>query len=402
MNATRDTETPVVQALFWLAGLAKTRLTGSPEERAVQQAIAERLERAGYTVAWQPFRFPPHIYGGMAMHFGLALALLWVGHTSPGLAALGLLAVWVSFYVEVTRRRHLLRKLWPSVATQNLLATLPSRGPLRRRIVLLAHVDSAYTGLMFDPAVLRVVAAPPPKALPFLRKQLALPMATLLALAALHALAALGIYASPMWLTALLAIPVAIVFLVNADVVLRNTVVPGAADNLSGCAAQVVLAEQWARERPDGVEVVFAFTGAEEAGTGGAAHLASLAPTVWDPANTDIFVLDTLSNGELFALEEGELFRVPQPPALLACAQAASREAVQKELSPYIIPAGATDALPFLVAGYRALALTCIDPVQHAPRNYHHPNDTAERVDPAQLEDSTRVAWAMIVRRSLE
>lgn len=402
MEVTRDAEKPVVQALFWLAGLAKTRLTGTPEERAVQQAIAERLERAGYTVAWQPFRFAPHIYGGMAMHFGLALAFLWVGHYSFALSALGLALVWVSFFVEATRRKHVLRKLWPTVATQNLLATLPSKGPLRRRIVLLAHADSAYTGFMFNPAVLKALAAPPPKALWFLRKQLALPMATLATLVVLQALASLGVYFAPTWLTSLLAIPVAIAFFANFDVLVRNTVVPGAADNLSGCAAQVILAEQWAKERPDGVEVVFAFTGAEEAGTGGAAHLASLAPNMWDRANTDIFVLDTLSNGDLYALEEGELYRVPQPPELLACAQAASREVAQKELSPYIIPAGATDALVFLINGYRAIALTCIDPVQHAPRNYHHPNDTAERVDPAQLDESTRIAWAMLTRRAAE
>ena len=32
-----------------------------------------------------------------------------------------------------------------------------------------------------------------------------------------------------------------------------------------------------------------------------------------------------------------------------------------------------------------------IDPEQHAPRNYHHPNDTADRVDPVQLEVKERL-----------
>ena len=68
----------------------------------------------------------------------------------------------------------------------------------------------------------------------------------------------------------------------------------------------------------------------------------------------------------------------------------------EPEPEPYPVPAGATDALPFLVEGFRALALTCIDPEQHAPRNYHHPNDTADRVDPVQLEASTRIAQAMV------
>ena len=121
---------------------------------------------------------------------------------------------------------------------------------------------------------------------------------------------------------------------------------------------------------------------------------------LWNPSDTDVFVLDTLSNGTLYALEEGELDRVAQPEDLLAAAKAASVTATQRELESYVIPAGATDALPFLVEGYRALALTCIDPEQHAPRNYHHPNDTADRVDPEQLEASTAVAWALIESRS--
>ncbi len=75
-----------------------------------------------------------------------------------------------------------------------------------------------------------------------------------------------------------------------------------------------------------------------------------------------------------------------------------AREAGTAIPRPYIIPAGATDALPFLVAGYRALALTCIDEKQHAPRNYHHPHDTADRVDPVQLRASLKVASALMKR----
>lgn len=392
--------TGVVRALHWLAGLAPTRLCGTAGEKAVQTAIAQRLEAAGYQIDWQAFRFPPHIYGGMAMHFGLALSFVLTSGRSHLLSAAGLAVVWHSFYSEAVKRRHVLRKFWPTIATQNVIATLPAKGEMRRRIVCVAHADSAFTGLMFNPAFLKVMAAPPPAALPFLRKQLALPMFSIAALAALQALAWLGVFAPPAWLLIALSIPPAIAFLLNADVLLRDTVVPGAADNLSGCAAQVVLAEKWALARRDDVELVFAFTGAEEAGTGGAAHLARAMKGRWDAANTDVIVLDTLSNGTLHTLEEGELFRLPQPPDLAESARLASLEVTQRELTPYIVPAGATDALPFLVEGYRAIALTCIDPDQHAPRNYHHPNDTADRVDPSQLDESTRVAWAMIQARA--
>lgn len=380
----------VHSTLHWLASLAPTRLTGTPEERAVQDAIAERLKPHGFEATVQPFRFSRHIYGSLAMHFGLALGFLAVGLYVPWLGAAGHLVVASSFYSEAVRRRHLLRLLWPRVATQNLILAKPAREPLRRRVVLVAHVDSAYTGLMFHPAVLRQIAKPPPRALFFLRKQLLLPFVCVLVLMGLEA--ANPLFAPPLWLLGVLAVPIGVVFFFNADVVLRNRVVPGAADNLSGCAAQIVVGEQ--TSIPRDVELVLVFTGAEEAGTGGAAHLARTCG--WDRAITDVVILDTLSNGTLHLLEEGEIFAVPMPEELAACARSAARSVGEPEPRPYPVPAGATDALPFLVEGFRAIALTCIDPEQHAPRNYHHPDDTADRVDPVQLEASTRIAQAMV------
>ncbi|MCU0654381.1 MAG: M28 family metallopeptidase [Polyangiaceae bacterium] len=382
----------VVATLHWLAGLAPTRLTGTPDEERVQKAIAGRLERRGYQVSWHPFAFPPHIYGSLALHFGLALLLAGLAGAWPLAAGVGHLIVAFSFFSEAVLRRHVLRGLWPEVQSRNLLATLPAEGAPRRRIVLLAHVDSAFTGLMFHPPILKAIAKPPPSFLPFLKKQLLLPLVCVLLLAAIELLQT----GAPVWLRVALCIPVALVFLLNAEVVLRNQVVPGAADNLSGCAAQIVLAEAWADEAPGDVEVVFAFTGAEEAGTGGAAHLARTMG--WDPKITEVLVLDTLSNGELFVLEEGELFRVPIPPSLFQEARLAALDVGLPPPEPYAVPAGATDALPFLVEGYRAMALTCLDREQHAPRNYHHPLDTADRVDPDQLRASTRLA-AQLLRR---
>jgi hypothetical protein len=390
-------DTDVVEVLHWLASLAPTRLTGTADERRVQDAIADRLKTAGYQITWQAFRFPRHIYGSLALHFGLPLVIAGLGLRFPLLAAIGHLVVALSFVSEAAWRRHVLRALWPKVATQNLLATWPARsGTAKKRLVFAAHADSAFTGLLFHPAVIRQVAAPPPSFLPFLRKQLLLPLVCVFAMAALEI--ARTFVELPLWPLVLLGIPPLIAFFFNAEVVLRNQPVPGAGDNLTGCAAQILLAEEWARVADGDTEVVFAFTGAEEAGTGGAAHLARTMSSQWDRANTSVVVLDTLSNGQLFMLEEGELWRQQIPPDLALAVGEAATAAALPVPAPYIVPAGATDALPFLVEGYRALALTCIDPVQHAPLNYHHPNDTADRVEPVQLRASVRLAQQLLLR----
>lgn len=378
----------VLAVLRYLGSLAQTRLTGTADEARVHDALEQRLSALGYQTTFQHFRFPRQIYGGLGVHFGLAVLAGIFAAYAPRMAALVHLVLLVSFLSEVVLRRHVLRKLWPSVATRNLLCTLPARGPLRRRIVFAAHVDSAYTGLLFNPKVLRVMTQPPPPFLPFLRKQLLLPAVCIAVMMALEAAA----FATPGWAVGLLCVPPALVAFFNLQILFNNTVVPGAADNLSGCAAQVTLATEWAANPVAGVEVVFAFTGAEEAGTGGAAHLARAMRGVWDPAITDVIILDTLSNGTLFTLEEGELHRIPIPRRLLTAFALGAQRAGQPAPAPYIIPAGATDALPFLSCGFAAAALTCIDPLQGAPRHYHHPSDTVDNVDAVQLQASTRVA----------
>lgn len=379
---------PVVDHLRWLAGLAPTRLTGSAGERVVHDALAARLAGLGFRVERQPFRFAPHIYGSLALHFGLGVALVVLAGWAPRWAALGHLVVLVSFLSEAVGRRHLLRRLWPRVDTQNVLATWPSDGPLRRRIVCVAHVDSAYTGLLFHPPVLRALTRPPPRPLP--NKQLLLPVLCLALACGVELLAPhAGVLAA-------LAVPMLVVALLNAEIVLRDEVVPGAADNLSGCAAQLVVAEAWAARPEPGVELVLVYSGAEEAGTGGAAHLARAMRGRWSVDDTEVLVLDTLSNGALFVLEEGELWPVQVPPELRAAVSAVAAQLGLPDPPTFAVPAGATDALPLRVAGYRALALTCIDPAYGAPRHYHHPTDTAENVDPVQLEASTRLAEALV------
>ena len=382
----------VVRTLNWLASLAKTRLTGTADEKRVQQAIEDRLVPLGFRADWRPFRFPRHIYGSLAMHFGLALVFTACAPFAPLIAGVGHLVIAYSFYSEAVLRQHVLRKLWPAVDTQNLLLTWPAREAMKKRIVLLAHVDSAFTGWMFHPPVLRLIAKPPPAALSFLRKQLLLPWLCLIAIALLE-LSALVI-TSPSWIGALISLPFWPVFILNIEIVLRNRAVPGAADNLTGCAAQILLAEQWSRAAEPNVEIVFAFTGAEEAGTGGAAELAKSAG--WEAANTQVLVLDTLSNGTLHVLEEGELFRTEVPADLRDAVHEAARLSSSPVPLDYIVPAGGTDALPFLARGFRAIALTCIDPEFHAPRHYHHPTDTAENVDPVQLNASMKLVSQLL------
>ncbi|MCA2977981.1 MAG: M28 family peptidase [Myxococcaceae bacterium] len=200
-----------------------------------------------------------------------------------------------------------------------------------------------------------------------------------------------------------MTVPAVVTALLILDVVLRNRAVPGAADNLSGCSACVELAARLGPRLPDDVELVIVISGAEEAGTGGAQRLAEqvVASGEWTHADTIVLGLDTLSNGALRVLEEGELWRLPIAPLLVEAV--AEENAARPRLPPvtrFVVPTGCTDALPFLVRGFPASSLTCIDPGIGAPRHCHRPSDTWSNVDEVQLVASIEFAERLVLRLS--
>ena len=400
-----ETAAPPIDPYALLVEILDTfpvRRAGTPAERGPQERLARELLAAGGEARWHAFEWPPHLYAALALHYGVGVLGAAIAKRHPA-AALGLqAAAAASIVAELTRKGLVLRRVLGMADSQNLIVTFRpagASGPPARRLVLLAHADSAYTGVMFHPEVIRASTRPPPAPLRFLQKQLRLPTASLAGLAALSAARLAGVKGT--WVdvaTALLALPPAIVFGLNLDVVLRNHVVPGAADNVSGCVTVVELARRLAPKLPEGTELVAVITGSEEAGTGGASRLAHDMEGAWDKARTTVLAVDTMTNGDLTYLEEGELWRHPVPERLSAAVEATSAEPGMPSVRRYVIPAGATDALPFLARGYEAMGLTCIDPSIGAPRHYHHPTDTAANVDPAELSRGIDFAERLCLR----
>lgn len=380
-----------------------TRLAGSAAERGLQEQLAKDLTGLGGEASWHPFAWPPHLYGSLALHFGAATIGAAIAKRAPLFALLLQGTAAVSIGLQLTRKGLVLHRLLGSRESQNLLVSFRKPGEhgarVTRRVVLLAHADSAYTGLMFRPDLIKLSLTPPPAPLSFLKKQLRLPVASMVALTALSGARLAGVKGT--WLdvlTGALALPPAIVAALNVDVVLRDTVVPGAADNMSGCVSVVELARRLAPVLPAGTELVAVITGSEEAGTGGATRLAEHMESTWDKETTTVLSIDTMSNGELVCLEEGELWRMPVPERLAKAIEATGEEPGMLKVRQHQIPVGATDALPFLSRGYAAAALTSIDPDIGAPRNYHHPSDTAENVSPDELSRSIDFAERLCLR----
>lgn len=375
------------------------RMATSEDERRAHAIIEREMIALGLTTETHAFEFNASLYANLALHFGLGTLGSLVARRSPALAlALHALSAG-SYALDSSRRAFLLRRLFPFRRSQNVLGTLPAaNGRPRLRIVFLAHADAAFTGVVFRPEITRH-AKPGP-----LSKSLRVATGALAGLAAVDvAELVLGRSRPLSLLRGALSVPPLLATLLNLDVVLRDHVVPGAMDDLSGVAGMLLLARRLRAKKPDDVELVFVATGCEEAGMGGAQALARDLRDRWDSANTVVLGLDGFANGELRWFTEGEIFPVPLAPWLSeVLTGVAGSDARFAEVRGFEIPVGATDAAPFALAGWPAVTLGCVDPGRGTPRHYHLPSDTPQNLEvskiPMCVDFSEHVVDAVVSR----
>ncbi len=113
--------------------------------------MRQELRTAGGASRWQRFAFSRNLYAVIGLHFAIAALALGLFPIHPLLAAGGVLLVMLSYICDSNRWGYGLRRLLGWHPSQNLLVTFPARGRLRRRIVVTAHADAAFTGWLFQP-----------------------------------------------------------------------------------------------------------------------------------------------------------------------------------------------------------------------------------------------------------
>ncbi len=357
----------------------------SEDERRAQMIMTEEFEKLGLSSEVEPFHFNDNLYANIALHFGLGtLGTAVSGLIPPAGLFLHLLAG-SSYWADSTRRAYVLRRLFPFRPSQNILATMPARDEPALRIVFLAHADAAFTGLLFDPKRIRRFVGGEGGESRLPKRLLALTTRTQFALAGFDLL---RVFLGPLtWplrpVEALLTAPAFIAFALNMQVVLKNEIVPGANDDLSGVAALPVLARRLAVGKHPDVEYVFGVTGCEEASMGGADALARAKEGIWDRERTVIIGLDSLANGDLLFLEvEGEVVKTPIPGWLgRVVRDTAASEPRFAEVTGFEVPVGGSDVAVFLARGWDGVCLTCVDPEIGAPQHYHMPSDSPENLD---------------------
>jgi hypothetical protein len=361
------------------------RESTGPDEYKAQEILGDELAARGLDVEWQEFRFSRSLYSVLALHYAIATLgsafYLW----QPLVGAALHLFVAVAYVFEAYYWGFWLRRLIPYRTSHNVVARLPAEGEVRHRIVMIAHADAAPTGWMFSPAFLKIAHTAWPNWLFPLRKQMLGSTLALLLLATLDVVIATTGYWFPFaYYGFTLASLIPLILLLQ--IVITNRTVPGANDNMSGCAAVVLLAGRLTARPIAGVELTFVISGCEESGRGGAEALLQKMKGVWDPKTTTIIGLDTLSGGPLRYHIEGEIWPIwPTSELQAAIDEANAQDPRFANVTPYHAPAGATDVAPFVCRGYHGMCLVRIDPKRDLPPNYHVPADCAANVSGADV-----------------
>jgi hypothetical protein len=125
----------------------------TPEERRASEYCQRVMEGAGLQSRIEPFTsarsiYHPHLLASIIMLLAFALYPL-AGRITASIAAVLSLIALVSDLMELSFRKNLLRLLVPKGPSQNVVAEVPPSGEHKRDLVLIGHVDSHRTPIIF-------------------------------------------------------------------------------------------------------------------------------------------------------------------------------------------------------------------------------------------------------------
>lgn len=371
---------------------------GKNEHRAAQY-LARELREAGIEPVEDPFYGARSLGWRLLVHVlvaALGAALLWRAPVATfvlGAAAL------VSMVVEQSTRAVWLS--WPACRARslNVWGRVSGAAGSRRRVLLSAHYDTQHSGWVWT--ISRRMARIGFRS-PLLLKPPMLPVAGLMA-----GQIVLGVIATAMGVALWVSVLGAVLLLAYAVLTMlflqwgMGRPIPGAADNASGVAAALAIAQDWRANPPaDDVELIVLLCGCEESGMMGAAAWADAHRGELKALPTRFLNIDGIGFGPPRVLgAEVPAVGLParaNPDVLKLCLQVA-QEMQLNDVGPHALP-GPTDGLAFLARGMRGATIVGFKGEGILP-NYHTFDDTSQNLDwpaaRAGLEFARRVCRRM-------
>ena len=370
-----------------VAGLCRFhRPSASEGERQAAEWVASRLRAMGLEPELEEFPFYPDYWNVWGSHAALAGAAGVAALLSPRLAwsaarVSAFLAA--SFWGDLTCGFHWLRSCFPARRSYNVVARLPNPSA-ERVLVISAHHDAAHSGLVFHPAIPRLMArnSRADGQMPAILK---LPFGALLLVTAAAWLRSRGL--ADFLARPALRLGVALNGLMTALMadIGRSDVSPGANDNASGVAVVLAMAEELSRERPANLEVWLLSTGCEEGIMGG--MLAFMRRHRQELAGRRPFFLnfEVLGSGRpVYYQGQGFVKLYRYHPEALTLAERIAREPEFQDVTGVTTRLG-DDALIPARHGFPAITVASASDIGFTS-NYHWATDTPENIDLRSVE----------------
>jgi hypothetical protein len=366
------------------------------QEKALGRLMARELEPKCYRVDMETFTCSPKAFLGFFPFLvaGYIIAVVFYFIYPYVSLIISLILGGVLFY-EVVRYHELIDFLYPKREGENVAGVIKPRGEVKRRVIVSAHLDSAYE---FKVWYWFKGFAVPVMALAF--------AAPLILAGASFARAVAGSSGMPdnTAYNVLGIVCIALsVFVLPFAFFHTGDVVPGAMDNMAGISVVAGLGKYLrdARESgeyiPQNTEVVLLCLSSEEAGLRGAKRYAARHREELAAIPTFGIFLDNINDERYLTVFRRELFPGARlDPYLVKLAQEAARSN-GLPIKTSIIPVGASDASAFALADVPAVSILCHDTSRLMP-NYHTRYDTIEHVRPQALTFSLQVVMDMLKR----
>lgn len=385
MNATgkRSIQT-WLKHIHVLAGEIGPRGSTTEAERQASEYCEQILTGLGYSPQVEPFTsarsiFTPHLIASAAMLAAFAVYPLY-GRVSAGVAAAISLIALASDLLELSFRDNVLRRLVPKGPSQNVIAKLPPGGEHRQDVILIGHVDSQRTPIIFSSQR-------------WLDAYKAFTTVAFAAFSGQVILYVLGTVTQWDWIwptTVISAVCAALLaaLCIQADL---SPFSPGANDNATAAGLVLTLAEDLKAEPLRHTRVWLACTGCEEVQHYGAIdffrrHRAEL-------HHPKALVLEMLGcAGPAWLTREGIVIPFHADGELVALIERLSAEHPEWEAHPTRINGGNTEMADALLAGVPAITFLGATPEGDTPY-WHQPEDTVDKMDPdvmARAYDMTR------------
>jgi hypothetical protein len=370
----------------YLAETIGPRGSTTAEEAEAARYAAQVLGEASLRPVSEPFTSARSAWYPYALFSGLLLVsdvLFWIAGRWGAIAALVLaLASIVSVLLELAFRPNPMRWILPKVRSQNVWARLLPREDLRQQVVLLGHVDSHRTPLVFSTdGWLKLFKTLVPAGL----------LSALLSLI----LYAVGIFApAPLW--RILSLPLAAIFLGLLAITLQADLTPysaGANDNATGVGVVLDVAERLAEEPLAHTAVWALFSGCEEVGCYGAdafaqAHRSELGRAAW-------IALDGVGSAgtdPCYLTRETFLFTSHSDPDLIATAERVAARRPELGVAVYAFSGAYTEGAIGAKHRFRVLTLSSLGGLTE----WHRPTDVVESLDPDMVERSESFLWELL------